>query len=92
MSAATGGRKRRPESEWFGYVEQWQKSGQSLREFCREQGLQPVSLQRWRQRLASSAATAEFVTVTPGLAPETKSSSWSLELVLPNGCSLRFQG
>ena len=93
MNATAGRRQRRTESEWNEFVAQWRKSGQSQREFCREHGLQPASLQRWRRRLAGSAATAEFVTVIPSPSPpEAKTSSWSLELVLPNGCTLRFQG
>ena len=93
MNAATVGRKRRSESEWSVLGAAWQKSGQSQREFCRDHGLQPGSFQRWRQRLASSAATADFVTVVPTPStPEARTPSWSLDLVLPNGCTLRFRG
>lgn len=92
MQVAGNGRVRRTEAEWRGLVSQWRSSGQGLREFCREEKIQTASLQRWLQRLASTSAAGEFVSVTPAAVPTVSSSSWTLELVLPNGCTLRFQG
>jgi hypothetical protein len=92
MQVTGNGRVRRTESEWRGLVSRWKASGQSQRAFCREQNLQAASFQRWRQRLESPSSEPEFVAMTPTAAPMAPSSSWSLELILPNGCTLRFQG
>ena len=91
MDAARSGRVRRSESEWRALLEQWRSSGQGLREFCREQQIQISSFQRWRARLASTPVAGEFVSVTPAQTPASP-IPWSFELVLPNGCMLRFQG
>ncbi len=92
MQVSGNGRVRRTEDEWRGLVNRWQTSGQSVREFCRDQKIQASSLQRWRGRLAVSPGTTEFVSVTPPAVAKVSTGSWSLELVLPNGCTLRFQG
>jgi hypothetical protein len=91
MQSQSNGRVRRPEAEWRVLLSQWQASGQSLREFCRDQKIQISSFQRWRARLASSSASSAFVAVTP-MAPPAAPEPWSFEVILPNGCILRFQG
>jgi hypothetical protein len=92
MQVTGNGRVRRTEAEWRGLVSQWTTSGQSPRDFCRAQEIEISSFHRWRQRLESASTAANFVAVAPTSAPAVASSSWSLELVLPNGCTLRFQG
>jgi hypothetical protein len=92
MQATGNVRVRKSEEEWRALISQWKMSGQSLRDFCGEQELQLSSFLRWRQRLARSSAAEDFVPVTRAVAPTVTSPSWSLELVLPNGFTLRFQG
>jgi hypothetical protein len=83
------GRERRSEAQWAEIFRGFASSGQGAHEFCRREGLPLSSFQRWRQRLGSVAA-AEFVELVPGVRPA--SSSWSLEVALPNGVQLRFRG
>ena len=83
---------RRGEKEWAKIIHRFESSGLAGAAFCQREGLALSSLQRWRQRL-SSRGSAPFVELVPpmGSAPSS-SSGWSLELTLPNGTSVRFQG
>ena len=82
---------RRGEKEWAKIVRRFESSGLAGTVFCNREGLALSSLQRWRQRLASGSS-APFVELVPPAAPAAVSSGWSLELTLPNGASIRFQG
>ena len=93
MQVKSNGRVRRTESGWRELITRWQGSGQGVVEFCRAQEIQLTSFQRWRQRLAQASAASDFVAVTSApTAPEPVVATWSLELTLPNGCTLRFRG
>ena len=83
---------RRGEKEWAKIIRRFESSGLAGTVFCEKEGLALSSLQRWRQRLASrvSAPFVELVPPPPSTAPGA--SSWSLELTLPNGASIRLQG
>ena len=75
----------------------WAKSGVNTREFCRKEGIQFSSFQRWQQKLKGSRepipAGEEFVPVNGLELPSSpRPSPWSLEVTLPNGVALRFQG
>ncbi len=91
MEVIGGGRVRRDEGEWRELIGTWQKSGQSVRRFCQARGVHAASFQRWRQRLSEPESKQDFVPVVAQPAPAA-ASSWSLEVSLPNGVSLRFQG
>ena len=83
---------RRGEKEWVKIVRRFESSGLAGAAFCQSEGVSLSSLQRWRQSLACRS-TAPFVElVPPTSATPTRSSGWSLELTLPNGASIRFQG
>jgi len=84
-------RTRRTKAQWTEILRQFESSGVGSREFCRREGLPPSSFQRWRRRLGSVAA-AEFVELVPTSSPRVPLSSWSLDVSLPNGVCLRFQG
>jgi hypothetical protein len=92
MQVTGKGRVRRREAEWRDLVSRWEASGQGVREFCRGQEIQISSFQRWRQRLAASATRSDFIPVTRVATAAAPCPTWSLDLVLPNGCTLRFQG
>lgn len=89
MELMSNGRVRRSEGEWREILSQWEGSGLSAQEFCRKQELQVSSFQRWRQKLNGSLARNEFVAISPLPSPV---SSWTLEVTLPNGSRLQFQG
>jgi transposase-like protein len=83
---------RRGERAWAKIVQEFQSSGISQQAFCRREGIALSSLQRWRQRIGSSSG-AGFVELVPTeSAPRPSTASWALDLTLPNGVSIRFQG
>ena len=86
-------RPRRSKEQWAAILEQFKTSGLNSREFCQREGLAMSSLQRWRRIITNgSTAPAEFVELVPTVTSTPASSSWSLDVSLPNGVSLRFQG
>lgn len=89
MQVLSNGRCKRTESEWRQILARFQKSGQSGRDFCRTEGLQLSSFHRWQRRLDGPVAAGDFVTV---MAAPAASSTWSLEVILPDIGTLRFQG
>ena len=91
MSKSPSNRTRRTESQWTGILREFESSRLDSREFCRRKGLALSSFQRWRRRLGP-VASAEFVELVPTSSPSVAPSSWSLDVSLPNGVDLRFQG
>jgi hypothetical protein len=87
----TGRVLRRSEKEWIEILRRFESSGEGSRQFCRREGLALSSLQRWRQRLGTPCAT-RFVELVPEAPAESTAMSWSLEVSLPHGVSLRFRG
>jgi transposase-like protein len=83
---------RRGEKEWAQIVQRLDSSGLAGKAFCQREGVALSSLQRWRRRLASRGAASFVELVPPAAAAPALSSGWSLELTLPNGASVRFQG
>jgi hypothetical protein len=85
-------RERRTAAQWTEILQRFELSGLGTREFCHRERLAPSSFQRWRSRLGPVPAT-EFVELVPTAATSpAASSSWSLDVALPNGVSLRFRG
>ncbi len=84
-------RTRYSKSEWTEILRRFETSGLGSREFCRREELAPSSFQRWRRQIGS-VATAEFVELVPSVSPNEETPSWSLDVSLPNGVNLRFQG
>ena len=91
MRKKSPSRVRRDAQQWSEILRRFESSGLDRSEFCRREDVAVSSFQRWRHRLGSVAA-AEFVELVPTSSPSVPSSSWSLEVSLPNGVCLRFQG
>ena len=91
MPKSPSNRTRRTESQWTRILREFEASRLDSREFCRREGLALSSFQRWRRQLGSVAAS-ELVELIPASSPSVPSSSWSLDVSLPNGVGLRFQG
>jgi hypothetical protein len=89
MQVMANGRCRRTESEWRQILARWGRSGQTGRDFCRSEGIRLSSFQRWHHRLVATPSESDFVTVT---AARPSSPAWIVEVTLPNGVNLRFQG
>ena len=94
MQVMSNGRVRRTEAEWRELVGRFRKSGLSVREFSRKERLQVSSLQRWQARLNGHGVRSDFVTVVPAAATPVPLASpgWTVEVTLPDGSRLRFQG
>ena len=84
-------RTRRTRAQWTKILREFESSGVGSREFCRREGLPPSSFQRWRSRLGS-VTDAGFVELVPGSSPSVPSLTWSLDVSLPSGVRLRFEG
>ena len=91
MPKSRRNRRRRTKAQWTEILGRFTSSRLDPREFCRHEGLALSSFQRWHRRLGSVAA-AEFVELVPAASPSTASSRWSLDVSLPNGMCLRFEG
>jgi transcriptional regulator with XRE-family HTH domain len=81
---------RRNEQQWAEILRRFDSSGLSVREFCSRDGVALSSLQRWqrRQRAVPAAKFVELVSPAP---TSVSAPTWSFEVSLPNGASLRFQ-
>ena len=91
MQVMSNGRVRRSEGEWKEIVSGWRKSGLKARPFCRREQIELSSFLRWQRKLDASRDGNSFVPVTT-TSSSSPSSPWTLEITLPNGCELRFQG
>jgi hypothetical protein len=92
MQLMSNGRVRRTEIEWREILTRWKQSGLGPAEFCKKEDLRPTSFQRWQERLGVEPAQAQFVPVTSEGPSMIATPSWALEITLPNGVQLRFQG
>lgn len=89
MKIASNGRVRRSEAEWQELFSRFEKSELSAREFCGKEGIGHESFRRWREKLNAQAERSAFVPVT---SEPSSPPSWTLEITLPDGFSLRLQG
>jgi putative transposase len=84
---------RRRASEWQALVEQWQQSGLSARQFCREHSVGYASFCQWRKRFqtdhTSSLPNCEpaFVDLA-ALGQSSHEPGWHIVLRLGNGVEL----
>jgi transposase len=83
-------RDSRKAAQWQRRIQQWQRSGQSVRSFCAAQQLSEPSFYAWRRELAKrSEAEPAFVPVR--IQAETASSpDYPIEVFLANGRRLRL--
>jgi transposase-like protein len=98
MRVLADGRVRRTEAEWGAVVERYEKSGQTISEFCRRVKLSRNSFTKWRRRLAATpSASPSFVEWIASPAAETELAETSaqgvgeFELSLPGGVVLRWK-
>jgi hypothetical protein len=84
-------RIRRNKDQWTEILREFDSSGLEPREFCRRKKLALASFRRWRRRLGR-VTPADFVELVPTSSPSAAAPAWSLEIALPNGVALRFQG
>jgi len=76
-------------AEWAERIAAQQRSGMSVKQFCKEQGLTEYSFYSWRKRLQKKEPV-RFALVDRGAARQEPSTEVVLELVLVNGERLRI--
>ena len=92
MKITSNGRVHRSAAEWRELFSRHAKSGLGVREFCLKEGIALESFRRWREKLNAEEPSA-FVPVSIESPPESSApSSWTVEIILPGGVRLRFQG
>jgi hypothetical protein len=91
MAGVRGRRVRRSKQQWVEIVRRCEASGIGKQQFCARNGIALSSLLRWRQRLAVEPS-ADFVELVPSSESSSSAMRWTLEVSLPSGVSLRFQG
>jgi hypothetical protein len=75
--------------EWAERIAAQQRSGMSVKEFCKEQGLTECSFYAWRKRLRESRPV-RFALVERGARRQERTAEPALELVLATGERLRI--
>ena len=91
MRVMSNGRIRRSQAEWHEVMKRFESAEMSAREFCESEGIHHSSFVRWERKLRTKASGRSFVPVVAPPAPEPR-AMWTLEIKLPNGCQLRFEG
>ena len=75
--------------EWAERIAAQQRSGISVKQFCKEQGLTECSFYAWRKRFQKREAV-RFALVDRGAARQEPATEAALELVLATGERLRI--
>src|SRR2546425_8031325 len=75
--------------EWAERIAGQQRSGISVKQFCKQQGLTEYSFYAWRKRLQKKEAV-RFALVDRGAARQEPAAETALELVLATGERLRI--
>jgi hypothetical protein len=75
--------------EWAERIAAQQRSGASVKQFCKEQGLTEYSFYAWRERLQKKEPV-RFALVDRGAARQEPATEAALELVLTTGERLRI--
>src|ERR1700687_5302043 len=75
--------------EWADRIAAQQRSGVSVKQFCKEQGLTEGSFYAWRKRLQKKEPI-RFALVDRGVARQEPATGAALELVLATGERLRI--
>ena len=75
--------------EWAERIAAQQRSGMSVKQFCKEQGLTECSFYAWRKRLGEKGPV-RFALVDRRAARQESTTDTALELVLTSGERLRI--
>ena len=75
--------------EWAERIAVQQRSGMSVKQFCREQGLTEYSFYAWRKRLQEQGPV-RFALVERSVRRQERTAEVALELVLATGERLRI--
>ena len=75
--------------EWAERIAAQQRSGTSVKQFCKERGLTECSFYAWRKRLRENGPV-RFALVERGVRRQERTAEAALELVLTTGERLRI--
>jgi hypothetical protein len=75
--------------EWADRIAAQQRSGMSVKQFCKEQGLTEYSFYAWRKRLQETGPV-RFALVERSVRRQERTAEPALELVLTTGERLRI--
>jgi hypothetical protein len=75
--------------QWRERVAEQARSGLSVKQYCKQQGLTECSFYAWRKRLRGSGPV-RFALVDRGAVRQERTTEGSLELVLATGARLRI--
>jgi transposase-like protein len=90
---------RRSQEEWQALISQWQQSGLSAANFCKQHHLSSASFYKWRQRFEGSdnpdnktlatpvTPVTDFIDIT-ALSSTADRQGWNIVLNLGDGLSL----
>ncbi len=90
MRAKRKRQTKRTEAEWKAIFTKFNKSGLTIKDFCRRENLVQSTFKRWQQNLGEKTP-ARFVDLSP-TAKSADTSSWEFAVTLPNGVQLQFRG
>ena len=76
-------------AEWAERIAAQQRSGITVKQYCKEQGLTEYSFYAWRKRL-QEAGPMRFALVERGVRRQERTAEASLELVFATGERLRI--
>jgi transposase len=82
-------RDERKQQQWQRWIQQWQASGLTVRDFCDRHGLAEPSFYAWRRKLRQhEPSIPSFLAVRVQAEPE-RGADHTLEVVLAGGRRLR---
>jgi hypothetical protein len=91
MSEAIKETKAPPDKEqWQQRITEQERSGMSVRRFCKERGIAEHLFFYWRKRLCGKRQPVRFALVERGVTPTDSGAKAELELVLATGERLRI--
>jgi transposase-like protein len=76
--------------EWAEQIAAQGRSGMSVKEFCKEQGLTECSFYSWRKRIRHESGPVRFALVERSARRQERTAEPVLELVLATGERLRI--
>jgi len=82
-------RNKRSTEEWFSLIQEFRTSGLSVKEFCINKGIHSSNFYYWVKRQRSADETG-FLPVAISKPSAQPFSQQMVEIVYPNGVSLRF--
>jgi hypothetical protein len=82
-------RNKRSSEEWFSLIQECRTAGLAVRDFCGLKGVHPSNFYYWAKRLQTTEESG-FVPVTISKPTAKPFSHQILEIVYPNGVSLRL--